>query len=38
MTTVNLHYNTMVSLDNVLAPNILDWIYSEGFDEATIPD
>ena len=28
----------MVSLDNVLAPNILDWIYSEGFDEVKIPD
>ena len=26
----------MASSDNVLAPYILDWIYSEGFDEATV--
>ena len=32
------NYNTMASLDNVLAPLILDWIYSKGFDKVTIPD
>ena len=28
----------MASLDYVLAPHILDWMYSEGFDEVKIPD
>ena len=31
-------YDAMASLDDGLATNILDWIYSEGFDEATILD
>jgi len=31
-------YNAIASLDDVLAPHILDWIYSEGFDEAIIPN
>jgi len=28
----------MASLDDVLAPHILEWIYNESFDEGTIPD
>jgi len=31
-------YDAMASLDNVFAPHILDCIYSEEFDEVTIPD
>ena len=31
-------YDTMASLDDALVPHILDWIYSEGFDEVTITD
>jgi len=32
------HYDVMVSLDDALAPHILTWIYSEGFDKVTNPD
>jgi len=28
----------MASLEDVLAPHILDWMYSEGFGEVTICD
>ena len=31
-------YDAIAGVDDVLAPYILDWIYSEGFDEVTIPD
>ena len=26
-----------LNLDDILAPHILDWIYSEGFDDIIIP-
>ena len=28
----------MAKLDDIFAPHILDWMYSEGFDEVTISD
>ena len=31
-------YDAMASLDDVLAPHILDRIYSEGFDKVNISD
>ena len=31
-------YDAMASLDDVLAPHILDWIHSESFDKAKISD